>query len=79
MSVSVPILHSLDYYSYIIGLEIRQAVLPTLVFFIIIVFAILVHLISYKNFRIILSVSIKKSWQGFDRNFVKPMYQIEEN
>lgn len=37
------------------------------------------YLLPYKIFRVILSVSLKKSWQGFDRNFVKPMYQIEEN
>ena len=79
MSVSVPVLQSLDYYGYIIGMEVRQAVLPALGFFFIIVLAILVHLRSYKIFRIILSVSFKKPWQGFDRNYVKPTYQIEEN
>lgn len=45
----------------------------------ILVVSLLVPLPFHTNFRIILSISTKKSYWDFDRNCIKPAYQFRDN
>lgn len=73
--VPVPqlIIYCLDYYSYIISFEIRQADDCPFIFFFKIVLVIVVPLSFQINFSIHFSVSRKKSCWDFGRNYIKSL------
>lgn len=60
-------------------LKLDEMISPTLFFFLKIVLAIPISLPFHINFRIILSISTKKSCWDFDRNCIKSVYQFGEN
>lgn len=69
-SISLLVLHNLDYYSYIISFKLGRLILPTLFFFLSIVLAILVPLPFW-------IISYKLSCWNFQKNYIKYVYQFE--
>ena len=74
MSATLSTSHNLNYWSYIMSwfryIEASNFILLK------IISLILVPLHFHKNFRIISSISIKTYFCNFDRNYIKPVYQL---